>query len=69
MRKFEIVFVKQTKVIGAVQPIQTFAKQTIYTTGNRVEIKTPDGFAVVSVTEVLEDIYLNPETDEKKNFN
>lgn len=65
MRKFKILFAKQSKLIGSTQPVQTFAEQTIYTTGHRIEVKPPDGFVIVAITEVLEDIYLNQEDNEK----
>lgn len=53
MKIFEVMFCKPAKILGPGTQVMTFAKQTIQTDSDKLNIPVPEGYAIVSVTEIL----------------
>ena len=56
MKTFEVMFAKSVNVVGPGTRVTTFAKQTIHTNGDKLDIPVPRGYLVASITEILPDI-------------
>jgi hypothetical protein len=66
MKTIEVLFQKSNRMeIKTTYPIQ-FAKQTILTNDEVVDINTPSGFVIVSITEILPFVEINSCDDNKK---
>lgn len=66
MKTFKVVFIKVPKLdIGP--KIAELAEQLIITDADKIEIKPPDGYAIMTICEILEPVTIKK--NEKKIFN
>jgi hypothetical protein len=66
MKKLEIMFAKVAKILGPGNQVVLFAKQTIIIDDtDKLNVSVPEGYAIVSVTEILPDVNQCKKRNEK----
>lgn len=56
MKHFKVIYGRVAKILGPNSQLLQLAEQNIYTYKDNLEIKPPEGYAVINIIEFLPDI-------------
>jgi hypothetical protein len=56
MKHFKVIYGRVAKILGPNSQLLQLAEQNIYTETDNLELKPPEGYAVINIIEYLKDV-------------